>query len=314
MRFGWSEDQLAFRDAARDLLSKECGPDVVRTAWEGAPDPKPWSSLEAMGVLSVLVPEADGGLGLDETFLVPVLEEAGRAALPQPITDTAMVAASLGVTGSVVVTDLGGPIVGSADTADGFLLAVDGGVALFDADQVEREPVTTVDRSRHAARIRATGPGRTVTDDASEVAAARDRGALGTAAELVGLADQMLAITVDYVGERQQFGKPIGSFQAVKHHLANARVAIEFAGPAVARAAWSIAEGADTASRDASMAKYLANEAAAESAKVALQCHGAIGYTVECDLHLYLKRSWALRRLWGDSDHHVDRVAGVLFE
>src|SRR6266511_4175594 len=96
MYFGFDEDQLAFRDAVRDLLDKECPPEVVRAAWSAAPgelDRAVWDHLAEMGVLSTLVPEPVGGLGLDERSLVLVLEETGRAALPHPIVDTAAVAA-----------------------------------------------------------------------------------------------------------------------------------------------------------------------------------------------------------------------------
>jgi alkylation response protein AidB-like acyl-CoA dehydrogenase len=119
----------------------------------------------------------------------------------------------------------------------------------------------------------------------------------------------MLDLTVGYVSERQQFGVPIGSFQAVKHHLADAALALEFARPAVLRAAWSVAHDAPTRPRDVSMAKAMASDAAELVGRKALQCHGAIGYTVEADLHLSLKRTWALARAWGDSAHHTDRVS-----
>ena len=97
-----------------------------------------------------------------------------------------------------------------------------------------------------------------------------------------------------YAKERHQFGRPIGSFQAVKHLLADARVALEFARPATYRAAWSLATAQPTLSHDASMAKAMASDAADLAARVALQVHGAIGYTWECDLHFFLKRTWAL--------------------
>ena len=107
-----------------------------------------------------------------------------------------------------------------------------------------------------------------------------------------------------YAKERHQFGRPIGSFQAVKHLLANARVALEFARPATYRAAWSLAAAQPTLSHDASMAKAMASDAAELAARVALQVHGAIGYTWECDLHFFLKRTWALTRAWGDAATH----------
>lgn len=303
MRFAWTDEQLAFREAARELLAKECPPAAVRAAWSGAAlDRGVWDSLDAMGVLSVLVPEADGGLGLDACFLVPVLTETGRFALPHPVVETAMVAAPLGVTGRMVATNLGGPIVPCAADADAVLLRTEAGLVLV--EDPELEPVETVDRARRAARV--TGRGELLTGDPEAIGAAFDRGVLGTAAQLVGLARVMLELTVAYVTERHQFGVPIGSFQAVKHHLADALLHIEFAEPAVARAAVTLT------SRDVSMAKALATDAATRAGRAALQCHGAIGYTVEHDLHLFLKRSWALARSWGDRGFHADRVAQAL--
>jgi hypothetical protein len=114
----------------------------------------------------------------------------------------------------------------------------------------------------------------------------------------------MLSMAAAYAKERHQFGKPIGSFQAVKHHLANARVALEFARPATYRAAWSLATAQPSLSHDASMAKAMASDAADLAARVALQVHGAIGYTWECDLHFFMKRTWALSRAWGDAATH----------
>lgn len=312
MRFGLDEDRIAFRDAARDLLARRCPPEAVRAAWTGPPDPRPWQGLTEMGVLGLMAPENSGGLGLDETFLAPVIEEAGWAGLPQPLTATALVAAPLGVAEPVVATDLGGPLAAGAGYAGAFLLAAGGGLRLYRRDEVEVEPVVTVDRARHCGRVRPTGPGAPVTDDPAEVGRAFDRGALGTAAELVGLARRMLDLAVAHVGERRQFGRPVGSFQAVKHHLAEARLQVHFAAPAVAYAAHALAGHLEDASRSASTAKWLAGRAAVVAGRAALQCHGAIGYTVEADLHLFLKRSWALARTWGDDDHHADRVAAAL--
>jgi alkylation response protein AidB-like acyl-CoA dehydrogenase len=118
----------------------------------------------------------------------------------------------------------------------------------------------------------------------------------------------MIKMAADYARERQQFGKPIGSFQAVKHLLADARVKLEFARPATYRAAWSLATSQPTVSHDASMAKAMASDAADRAARVALQVHGAIGYTWECDLHFFMKRTWALSRAWGDASTHRQLV------
>ena len=101
---------------------------------------------------------------------------------------------------------------------------------------------------------------------------------------------------------------PIGSFQAVKHHLANARLALEIARPLVYRAAWFIAHDDPEREVAVSLAKASASDAATLAARVALQCHGAIGYTTEYDLHLFMKRAWALAATWGDAAWHRARV------
>ena len=223
MRFALTDDQAAFRGAVRDLLAKE-PPDAEST----------YDALVDMGVTQVLVPEADGGLGMDHVTATVILEEAGYAGVSFPIV---------------------APVMGT-----------DGGDSL----------------------------------------------SLGTAAQLVGLGQRMLDLTVDYVTAREQFGVPIGSFQAVKHHLADALKELSFARPAVHRAAWSMANGASTTERDVSMAKAMASDAASFVGRQALQCHGAIGYTVEYDLHRFLKQTWVLARADGDAAWHRERIARAL--
>jgi alkylation response protein AidB-like acyl-CoA dehydrogenase len=313
VQFGFDDEQLAFRDAVRDLLDKHCPPDVVRAAWEAPPgglDRGVWDQLGEMGVLGLTRPEADGGLGLDERSLVLLLEETGRAALPHPIVDT-----YVADTDALVATDLGGPNVACAADAD--LLLLRAGDALYFAEPaaVQLAPVETVDRGRRAARVSwSLSDATLVTDDPAVVALAVDRGAWATAAQLVGLGQRMLDLTVAYVCEREQFGQAIGAFQAVKHHLADALKELAFARPAVYRAAHTLAVGTDAAmrARDVSMAKAMASEAASFVGRQALQCHGAIGYTVEADLHLYLKRTWALAAAWGDAAWHRDRVGQAI--
>jgi alkylation response protein AidB-like acyl-CoA dehydrogenase len=139
-----------------------------------------------------------------------------------------------------------------------------------------------------------------------------DRATLGTAAQLVGLAARMITMTVDYVKERHQFGVPVGSYQAVKHLLANAHLQVEYARPAVYRAAYALTHDEAHRARDVSFAKVYANEAADRAARAALQCHGAIGYSFEYDLHLWMKRSWVLRVAWGDTAFHRERVAAAV--
>ena len=187
------------------------------------------------------------------------------------------------------------------------------------AEEVSVTSVESLDPTRHLGTVDWAPTRATLVDTGpaaeGSLALLADQAALGTAAELVGLADRMITITADYAKERKQFGRPIGSFQAVKHLLAGAQVKLEFARPVTYAAAWSSAHREPDASRRASMAKAYAAEAATEAARVSLQVHGAIGYTWECDLHLFLKRAWALVPAWGDAAEHRNKVlASVIAE
>jgi alkylation response protein AidB-like acyl-CoA dehydrogenase len=319
----------------RELLAKECTPEAVRTAWDAphdaAVDRKRWRSLAEMGVVGLMVPEAHGGLGLDELDLVLLLEEAGRAALPEPIIDVAAVGGPLLAElappalqarwlpplarGDLLVgVQSGGraSIPGGAE-ADLLVLVHDDEVHAVARDAVELVAQQSVDGSRKLVLVDwHRSPDTLIAAGEAGWAGvnrAFDRGALAAAAQLIGLAARMITLTVDYVTQREQFGVPVGSFQAVKHQLANAYLDLEMARPVVYRAAHSMATSAPDRSRDVSMAKVFAAEAAHHASRVALQCHGAIGYTVECDLHLYLKRAWALEPAWGEVSWHRDRVA-----
>lgn len=321
MFFAFDDDQQAFAGATRAVLTDHCGPDVVRAAWQAPPgqlDRTVWNQLVQLGVTALLIDEQRGGMGLDEVWAALVLEEVGKTALPHPLVETVIVAAAFDpsvMDGTLISTNLGGPNVPCAADADRLLLVDDHGqrLHLVDRDSVELVPLTAVDRSRRLATVVwSPTDDSVVTDDAGEIALARDRGVFGSAAVLLGLADTMLQMTAAYVRERHQFGVPVGSFQAVKHQLADALMLIAFARPAVHRAAWSIAQHEPTRSRDVSMAKALASDAAGKVARAALQCHGAIGYTVEHDLHLYLKRALALSRCWGSAEQHRGLVAAAI--
>jgi len=320
VRFAFTDDHLAFRDAVRDLLAKECPASVVRDAWGhdgrlGAA----WSALGEMGVLGAMASEDVGGLALGMAHLVLLLEETGVAALPEPVVEHAAVAMGLLVdpgraldgTETVTAPFQHDTVMPYADRADHFLLFEDGRIRLAGRGDVTLEPCESVDGARHLARLTLTGDASTVgTGD--DLEHAFDRGALGTAAQLVGLSRRMVDLTVEHATERRQFGVPIGSFQAVKHHLADARLALEFARPLVYRAAWSIDSGDPDTAVHVSMAKATASDAATLAGRVALQCHGAIGYSFEYDLHLFLKRAWVLAAAWGDADWHRDRVGRAI--
>lgn len=330
MRFAFTDDQRALADAVRDLLGRECPPAVVREGWPGGDRRQVatvWRKLAGMGLAGLLVPESQGGLGLDETFLVAVLEETGRAALPVPIAETIGVAAPL--LAAVGEKDLlravlagetevaceltGDDLVPFAAVAGALLVGDAAGAWIFPAGGAVIEPVEAVDGARRLGRLVCRPAGiAALTTDAGLLDLAWQRGTLGTAAQLTGLARRMLDMTVGYVRQRKQFGVPVGSFQAVKHHLADALLRLEFAVPAVRRAGYSLTTRAPTAGRDVSMAKAMASDAASFVAGVAIQCHGAMGYTVEYDLHLFAKRAWALAGSWGSAAWHRSQVARAL--
>jgi len=298
MHFAFTDEQLAFRDAVRDLLEKECTPAHVRSAWTNATGRVPglWDQLAGMGVTGMLVAERDGGLGLTMADLVLILEETGRHAVPEPIVETAAAAAPVLGRADLCVS-IAHSLVPWADSVDAIFTAA----GRFDPATAELVAHPSVDGSRRLFEVR--GAGEPVTGD---LAAGYTRGVCGVAAQLCGLSDRMLELTAEYVKERKQFGVPVGSFQAVKHHLANARIALEFTRPLVYRSAVTL----DAAHVSMGFAK--AAETALTTASAALQCHGAIGYTTEHDLHLYMKRAWALARSWGDARSHRDRVAEAI--
>lgn len=366
MRFAPTTEQLEFAEAVSGLLEDTCDPAAVRQAWGGevgehtglgsgdGRNRTAWDALTEMGVLGLMVPEADGGLAMTDDDLVGIAIECGYAGLPDPLVTTAGVAAAALsaaggaqdwleriAAGATVVVGFGPePIVAAASSADGFLLfghdpvsgEGDHGVRVVEPGEVQLHSLASVDGSRALSRVQCSATaGHTLAESevaGSEVAEslteeAFDRAATLDAALLVGLSRRMLDMTVEYVTERKQFGAPIGTFQAVKHHLADAGLGIEFAEPLVRNAAHVLAEGhMDTPDADlpgaarrtvaASMAKQRASLAAIATSEVTLQCHGAIGYTVEADLHLFMKRAWGLAHANGDADWHRSRVRAFL--
>ena len=333
MEFSFNDDQRLFQSTVRDLFEKECATEHVRTAW-ASDDGRVaglWAKLADIGVVGLSAPERAGGLGLDEVDLVLLLEESGRAALPDPLVENAAVALPLlrdagetewlpRVASGEALAAVGfasQPYVVAAGSADVLLLSeARDEVWAVPAGEVTTKEEPALDRGRRIYRVSwSPGAGTCLargSDAHRLVDAAFDRAALGTAAQLVGLADRIIEITAEYAREREQFGKPIGSFQAVKHHLANALIRVEFARPAVYRAAHSVATEAPTRSRDVSMAKVLASDAGVLAARVGLQVHGAIGYTWEHDLHLFMKPVWARAVAYGDAAWHRARVGRAL--
>jgi alkylation response protein AidB-like acyl-CoA dehydrogenase len=327
--FEFTPEQYALRDAARELFEKECSPSRLRAVWDadGVRDDGAWRALASVGITGLTIPESYGGQGGDALDLVLVLEEAGRAALPEPIVEAVAVGAPL-------LHDAGSDeqrarwlprfAAGKAVPAvrlDGSFYAPDAdraGVLLFehhgDLQLVERFTAAhhpTVDRAR---RLFTVGAGDGEPLEPGHTKRARDRGAAATAAFLNGVSMRLLEMTIEHAKGRQQFGRAIGSFQAVKHMLADWHVALEAARPAAWYAAYALARGLPDASRAASVAKIAASDAHVICNREALQVHGGIGFTWEHDLHLWLKRGLALVPAFGTAAQHRLHVADALFE
>lgn len=333
MRFAFTEDQELSRKTLRELLEKSCTPERLRAAWESDTGmiPELWPRLADFGMVGLLAPESHGGMGMTEVDLVLLLEEAGRAAVPGPLLETAAAGIPLlaslktdgrasdllarAAVGKAVVTVAleASPLVVGAHIADAILMERAGEVHLVPRETCEIVPQTSVDRSRRLFRVSCRPDERTriAEGNAARLAFldASSRGALGAAAELVGLGARLVEVTVEYAKTREQFGQKIGAFQAVKHQLADAYLALAFARPLVYRAAYSFAQGDPGRATHVSAAKAAASDAASRAARVALQVHGAIGYSYEHDLHLWMKRVWALSLAWGDATWHRNRIA-----
>ena len=319
MHFAFTSDQRDFAAALRALLGNEFPASALRAVWDSGTGFSPvlWRALGDMGVLGAMVPEADGGLGMQPIDIVLLFIEMGRAAVPGPVIEHIAVGgpAVAGTSFAAGVAD-GSTVITTALEGSPYVAHSAWSTAILESGGVRTgwssEPVASIDGGRLLAVV-SGGTGESFSFD---VSAARLRGALASAAYLVGLSEHMISIAAQYARVREQFGKPIGSFQAVKHLMADALLKVEFAKPALYKAAWGLSQsgagaveigGGNTpraAAVDVSMAKALASEAAYRTSRSAMQVHGAIGYTWEADLQLFMKKAWALQRAWGDAPSH----------
>lgn len=333
MRFHFNEDQLLFQSTLRDFLRKECKPEYLRSLWhtETGRSVELWDKLVALGVPGILVPEEYEGLGMDEIDLVLLQEEVGRAALAEFLISTVAVGVPLivelgskalserwlkAVAAGEAILAVGlevSPFVSDAHVADLLLLQRGHELHAVVRDDVKLTRQFSNDPSRWIYSVEWTPSRDTKVAEGvgarSLCEAALDRGALACAAQQLGVTEQLIEMTVAYACEREQFDVPIGSFQAIKHMLADLRVKLEYARPLVHRAAHSVARAVSRRAQHVSMAKLAACEAATAAAKVALQVHGAIGYTWEQDLHIWMRRAWSLDLAWGRAPFHLARVA-----
>ena len=311
MKFALDEQQRDFAASIDAALGAADLPGAVR-AWSAgdvAPGRKVWEQLTNLGVTALAVSEKFDGLDADPVDLVVALERLGRWCVPGPVTESIAVAPVLLAeddrcaelaSGELIVTVAlppDTPRAVDAEAAGLVLLATDDGVS----EAATGECHQSVDPSRRLYDVTTTGESWP-----ADVKRAYEFGALATAAQLVGAAEALLNAAVDYAKQRTQFGRVIGSYQAIKHKLADVHIAIELARPLVYGAALSLQPC------DVSAAKAAASEAGLLAARASLQTHGAIGFTQEHDLSLWLLRVQALRSAWGDPEAHRRRVLEAL--
>lgn len=335
MEFDFTPEQFALRDLARDLFEKESPPSRLRELWDGAErDPGCWRAMASVGLTGLTVPEEFGGMGGDDVDLALVLEEAGRAALPEPLLETVAVAAPvLAETGTDAQRSEWLPKIAAGEAIatlalDDAPFAVDAGDAdLLIANETLHMyalPRGTFVASRVSSEDRARRLYAVTFSESPETALPGDpdraferafsRAAVAASGLLNGISLRLLETTVAYVKTRNQFGRPVGSFQAVKHALANAHVGVESSRAATWYAAYALARSLPDETEAASVAKSYASNAAREAGRVALQAHAGIGFTWEHDLHLWLKRGKALEQTYGSSAEHRRRLARGLFD
>jgi len=351
MDFDLSEDQLALRDGARALLDDLAPPARVRAVAEMPErwDRDLWAALVDQGWLGIATPERQGGIGLGWVELAVLLEAAGRHVAPVPFLPTVLaldvfrrvgdvraverilagdVRACIAWSGqpdAVTAEPAGGewvltgrpdpvPFAPVADLA--IVLASDAdGPALFGVDldvlgRPDAEPA--MDLTRPIAWLELDAVDAWRLGGADMVAALLDRAATATALEMTGGASHVLDLAVEYAKERVQFGRPIGSFQAVKHRCADMLVDVEGMRSTSYWAAWCLAADDADQSIAASTAKTWASDASKRVMAGALQVHGGIGFTWEHDLHLFMKRAQLDQVSFGDAVAHRARLAALL--
>lgn len=328
MKFSLSTEQRDFAESLRGLLANANTPAVVRSWGENdtAAGLALLQQLAETGVTALAVPEEFDGIGAHPADLAVAFIELGRAAVPGPILETAAaVPALLSALNDQQLAKRFLP--GIAEGSLASLVLEPSTPRALDADVAEpvlRVSGDTLELVRPTTQLESVDPARrlfevesveTLAQGADVAAAAEkayDLAVLAASAQLIGAGHAMIETATEYAKNRSQFGRVIGGFQAVKHHMSDALVAVEMATPLVYGAAISIAEGSDTVARDVSAAKVAAANAAYVASRKALQVHGAIGYTLECDLSLWLTKTRALQSAWGTASAHRARIASAL--
>jgi len=290
MNFEHTTDQRDFASSLESLLASADTTGTARSWADGdtAPGLKLWTRLAEQGLTMLATEATPVELGI-------AFEALGRHAVPGPWVESAaylptLLGHEVGGIGTVAVPPHV-PYALDADIADQVFLVQGEGVTTATVGAQH----SSVDRTRRLFEVTGAAPA-----DAGDLDAAFDLAVLATAAQLLGAGERILADSVTYVKQRKQFGREIGSYQAIKHALADVRIALDFARPLV--------DGAAVGAISASAAKVACADAAYLASRTGLQVHGAIGYTQEFDLSIWLTKVRALVTAWGTPSHHRARI------
>jgi alkylation response protein AidB-like acyl-CoA dehydrogenase len=326
MDFDLSDDQISLRDSARDLLDNYASPARVRAHTESgaAYDSELWNAMVEQGWPAIEVDEAHGGVGLGTVEAVLLAEEVGRHAAPAPFVPVVLALDALAHAGElercerILAGDALPCVAWSADepvpyapSADLAIVLTDDGVYTQDlTDHPRREPAMDLTRELGWLPFDTQAARRIGDIDARE--RLRNRGATFACSDLLGSASHALELAVEYAKDRVQFGRPIGSFQAVKHRCADMLVDVEGMRSTTYWAAWCLSADDPEVSVAASTAKIWCADASKRVMASALQVHGGVGFTWEHDLHFFMKRAQLDQLAFGDATAHRARLAALL--
>jgi alkylation response protein AidB-like acyl-CoA dehydrogenase len=323
MDFELTEDETSLQAGMRSFVEGRFTPDDVRAIEDagGRLDRERWQELGDTGVFSLRIPEADDGLGLGMTEAVLVFEELGRNLVPGPLVATELVARTRAgaATGTEIVgvlqVDPDEPaLLEHPDDLDALLVLDRDGARVVDPSLITSEAVhRPLDALTPVNLVTGALPaGEPLGGPEVSAQLVRDGLALTSALQL-GIAARTVELATEYAKEREQFNRPIGSFQSIKHMIADMLVRAEVARAAVYAAACAVdGKSNEDPHRAVAIAKVVAGDAAITNAKWCIQVHGGIGYTWELDVQRFWKRAIVLDTQFGNVDHWAEAVAAAL--
>jgi alkylation response protein AidB-like acyl-CoA dehydrogenase len=328
MNFDLNDEQQEIKRTAHEFLAARFKPDKVRELSEAdSYDDGLWKEISELGWPGIAISEDDGGQGLGVVELTVLLEESGYACAPSPLLGSAGAALVISAAGSDEQRSEWLPKLASGEATGSFggfadgrstifcdlpradvVVTFDGeGALLAPSSEVDFEPFKAIDSTRSYGLVSEAAGERLPGD----VGPGRDRLAVAIAAELTGIAQRTLEMAVDYARERQQFGRPIGAYQAVGHRCAAMLLATEESRSLTYYAAWTADAEPESLALAAAMAGARAGDAGWEVPASALQVFGGIGFTWEHDLQFWLKRGRVAGRMLGTPSDHRERVADL---